>query len=48
MSSGDIGDFIVSNIQDPVSRTNGVGDFQTFGGAQYAMRIWLDPAKLLI
>src|SRR6266446_3185014 len=46
MSSGDIGDFIVSNIQDPVSRTNGVGDFQTFGGAQYAMRIWLDPAKL--
>src|SRR3979490_3541473 len=46
MSSGDIGDFIISNIQDPVSRTNGVGDFQTFGGAQYAMRIWLDPAKL--
>jgi len=46
MSSGDLGDFIVSNIQDPVSRTNGVGDFQTFGGAQYAMRIWLDPAKL--
>ena len=46
MSSGDIGDFVVSNIQDPVSRINGVGDFQTFGGAQYAMRIWLDPAKL--
>src|ERR1700694_727371 len=46
MSSGDIGDLMVSNIQDPVSRTNGVGDFQTFGGAQYAMRIWLDPAKL--
>ena len=46
MSSGDIGDFIVSNVQDAVSRTNGVGDFQTFGGAQYAMRVWLDPAKL--
>src|ERR1700749_836190 len=46
MSSGDIGDFIVSNVQDPVSSLNGVGDFQTFGGAQYAMRIWLDPAKL--
>src|ERR1700678_1375002 len=46
MSSGDIGDFVVSNIQDPISRINGVGDFQTFGGAQYAMRIWLDPAKL--
>src|SRR6201998_26841 len=46
MSSGDIGDFVVSNIQDPISRINGVGDFQTFGGAQYAMRIWLDLAKL--
>src|SRR3546814_11347331 len=32
-------------MQDPISRTKGVGDFQVFG-AQYAMRIWLDPAKL--
>jgi multidrug efflux pump len=45
MSSGDIGDFIASNVQDPISRTPGVGDYQVFG-AQYAMRIWLDPAKL--
>ncbi|WP_287815671.1 efflux RND transporter permease subunit, partial [Pseudomonas sp.] len=37
--------YIVSNMQDPISRTAGVGDFQVFG-AQYAMRIWLDPAKL--
>src|ERR1700734_3347122 len=26
MSSGDIGDFVVSNIQDPISRLTGVGD----------------------
>ena len=45
MSDKDIGDFVVSNVQDPVSRTPGVGDFQVFG-AQYAMRIWLDPSKL--
>ncbi len=45
MSSSDIGDFIASTIQDPVSRTLGVGDFQLFG-SQYAMRIWLDPRKL--
>jgi multidrug efflux pump len=45
MNSGDIGDFIASNVQDAVSRTAGVGDYQVFG-AQYAMRIWLDPAKL--
>ncbi|WP_181297758.1 efflux RND transporter permease subunit [Pseudomonas sp. Q2-TVG4-2] len=45
MRRGDLSDYIVSNIQDPISRTAGVGDFQVFG-SQYAMRIWLDPAKL--
>src|ERR1700734_3473355 len=45
MSSEDVSDYIASYVQDPVSRTSGVGDFQLFG-TQYAMRIWLDPAKL--
>ncbi|MDB5379830.1 MAG: The (Largely Gram-negative Bacterial) Hydrophobe/Amphiphile Efflux Family [Rubritepida sp.] len=45
MSSDDIADFIASNLQDPLSRASGVGDYQLFG-PQYAMRIWLDPAKL--
>jgi len=45
MTDSDISDFIVSTVQDPISRTPGVGDFQVFG-SQYAMRIWLDPAKL--
>lgn len=45
MSRDDLANYIVSNMQDPISRTPGVGDFQVFG-AQYAMRIWLDPAKL--
>ncbi|MBM7062087.1 efflux RND transporter permease subunit [Pseudomonas sp. UL073] len=45
MSRNDLSNYIVSNIQDPISRTKGVGDFQVFG-AQYAMRIWLDPSKL--
>jgi multidrug efflux pump len=45
LSSADLGDFIASTVQDQISRTNGVGDYQLFG-AQYAMRIWLDPAKL--
>ena len=45
MNQSDLADYIVSNIQDPLSRTRGVGDFQVFG-SQYAMRIWLDPAKL--
>ena len=41
----DISDFLVSNLQDSISRIEGVGDVQVFGG-QYAMRIWLDPYKL--
>src|SRR6202048_1732058 len=45
MSFADIADYLASNVQDPVSRTPGVGNFLLFG-AQYAMRIWLDPAKL--
>src|SRR5471030_2466383 len=45
MSKDDLSNYIVSNMQDPISRTAGVGDFQVFG-AQYSMRIWLDPAKL--
>ena len=40
-----ISDFLVSTVQDPLSRTPGVGDYQVFGSA-FAMRIWLDPARL--
>ena len=45
LTNADMGDYIVSNLQDPLSRVTGVGDTQVFGG-QYAMRIWLDPYKL--
>lgn len=45
LTQTDLSDYVSSNIQDPVSRVKGVGDVNLFG-AQYAMRIWLDPAKL--
>lgn len=45
MTSADLGDYIASNIQDPISRLSGVGDTTIFG-AQYAMRIWLSPLKM--
>src|SRR3546814_20923750 len=45
MSAADLYDYIATNFQDPISRTEGVGDFMLFG-SQYAMRIWLDPSKL--
>ncbi|MGV2841841.1 efflux RND transporter permease subunit, partial [Vibrio cyclitrophicus] len=45
MSAGDIQDYANSNIKDILSRVNGVGEVTIFGPS-YAMRIWLDPAKL--
>ena len=45
MTNIDIGDYVSSNVQDIISRVEGVGEVQLFG-SQYAMRIWLDPAKL--
>jgi multidrug efflux pump len=41
----DIADYLVSTLQDPIARVDGVGSIQIFGGS-YAMRIWLDPQKL--
>src|SRR6204780_1308446 len=45
MTEGDIGDFLATNVVDPMSRVEGVGSVQLFGN-KYAMRIWLDPGKL--
>jgi multidrug efflux pump len=41
----DLADFLSATVQDPLSRVTGVGEVQVFG-SQYAMRVWLDPAKL--
>ncbi len=45
MNQEDIADYVGATVKDPISRTTGVGDVQLFG-AQYAMRIWMDPNKL--
>ncbi|WP_154139430.1 efflux RND transporter permease subunit [Photobacterium damselae] len=45
MTGQDIMDYVSSRVKDPISRVAGVGDVMVFG-TQYAMRIWLDPAKL--
>ncbi len=44
-TSSDISDWLVSNMQDPLARVEGVGSLQVFG-AEYAMRVWMDPTKL--
>ncbi|MEX6425034.1 efflux RND transporter permease subunit [Providencia manganoxydans] len=46
MGQYDIADYVGSNIKDPLSRVNGVGETQLFG-TQYAMRIWLKPEQLV-
>jgi multidrug efflux pump len=45
MNRTDLADFLNSTVQEPLSRVTGVGEVQVFG-AQYAMRIWVDPDKL--
>ncbi|WP_287881540.1 efflux RND transporter permease subunit [Aquitalea sp.] len=45
MNGTDLGDYVSSNLQDSLSRVNGVGEVTLFG-SQYAMRVWLDPNKL--
>lgn len=41
-----LGNYLASNVLDPLRRVAGVGEVIQFG-TQYAMRIWLDPDKLV-
>ena len=45
-SSLELGDMIERLVKDPVQRTSGVGSINTFGSG-YAMRVWLDPERML-
>ena len=45
MTRDDVADYVNSVVADPLGRVSGVGDVQVFG-AQFAMRIWLDPEAL--
>jgi multidrug efflux pump len=45
MGRNELTDYAVSNVQDIVSRVEGVGELQVFG-SQNAMRIWVNPTRL--
>ncbi len=45
LSQYDLSDYVSSSVLDPLSRVEGVGEVTLFG-AQYAMRIWLNPNQL--
>jgi multidrug efflux pump len=38
--------YAVLHVKDEISRIKGVGNAPLFGAGDYAMRIWLDPAKV--
>ncbi|CAM5791096.1 efflux RND transporter permease subunit [Castellaniella caeni] len=46
MDQASLADYITRNVQNPMSRVKGVGNFQLFA-APRAMRVWLDPQKLV-
>jgi multidrug efflux pump len=41
-----LSNYATINVQDALSRLEGVGDSLSFGGQDYSMRMWLDPDKL--
>ncbi len=45
MEAADVADYVGSSVVDVISRVEGVGVVREYGG-KYAMRIWLDPARL--
>jgi hydrophobe/amphiphile efflux-1 (HAE1) family protein len=45
MDANDLQDYLYSNVEKVIARVPGVGEVVEFG-AQYAMRVWLNPDKL--
>ncbi len=46
MDAISLGNYLSASVLDPIRRVQGVGEVIQFG-TQYAMRIWLDPDKLV-
>ncbi len=38
--------YAVINVKDQIARLGGIGQVEVFGGGDYAMRVWLNPAKI--
>ena len=46
LSTQFLSNYVDVYVRDAIKRVPGVGDAQVFGERKYAMRLWLDPAKL--
>ena len=47
MSQGALSDFAEHQVIDTLKRVKGVADIRSFGMRRYAMRLWLDPRRLM-
>ncbi|MBQ8829896.1 MAG: efflux RND transporter permease subunit [Burkholderiaceae bacterium] len=45
ITNAELGDYLKSNVEEPLSRVKGVGQVDVYG-SNFSMRIWLDPEKL--
>ena len=41
-----IANYVALQIQDRISRVEGVGNLRVVGASQYSMRVWLDPDRI--
>ncbi len=40
-----VSNYVLTHVQDPIARIQGVGSDDLFGARNYAMRIWIDPGR---
>ncbi|WP_213979329.1 multidrug efflux RND transporter permease subunit [Sphingomonas sp. dw_22] len=45
LERGYISNYALTQVRDRLARIDGVGDVRLFGSRDYAMRIWIDPAR---
>jgi hydrophobe/amphiphile efflux-1 (HAE1) family protein len=46
MTEVEISNYVNTAIVEAITRVPGVGDAETMGGADYSMRIWMDPQRM--
>lgn len=46
MSDLQIANYLSTNVIDPLSRVEGIGEASVMGSSQYSMRIWMDPVRM--
>ena len=47
MTAGELSDYAEHHVIDTLKRVPGVADIQIFGMRRYAMRLWLDPRRMM-